>query len=79
MFLSFLDGILYYKDPSLPQLSNLAYLYIACLLSSFLIASDSVGFLKQKKSKPARMPDFTSVSCIPPLMHHEVDARPRLL
>ena len=40
MFLSFLDGIVHYQDPSLPQLSNLAYLYIACLLSAFLIAYD---------------------------------------
>lgn len=40
MFLSFLDGIVHYQDPSLPQLSNLAYLYIACLLSAFLIACD---------------------------------------
>lgn len=40
MLLSFLDGLLQYQDPSLPQLSNLAYLYIACLLSAFLIAVD---------------------------------------
>lgn len=40
MFLSHLDSLVHYQDPSLPQLSSLAYLYIACLLSAVLIGLD---------------------------------------
>lgn len=58
MFFSFLDGLIHYKDPSLPQLSSLAYLYVACLFSSFLIACD----FRKKKTGLAEMPEFSSVS-----------------
>ncbi|KAJ4299540.1 hypothetical protein N0V90_004786 [Kalmusia sp. IMI 367209] len=60
MFFSFLDGLIHYQDPSLPQLSNLAYLYTACLLSSFLIAWD----FRKKKARLAEMPEFSSVAMI---------------
>lgn len=58
MPLSFLDDLVHYQDPSLPQLSSLAYLYITCLLSAFLVACD----FRKKKIEFAEMPEFTSVS-----------------
>ena len=58
MLLDSLDSLLHYKDPTLPQLSSLTYLYGVCLLSSFLIASD----FRKPKVKVTEMSGFRSVS-----------------
>lgn len=65
--LTFLDGWLYYKDPTLPPLSSIASLFLVLLASSSLIAIDIVGQagkvgLVKKSIKAAEMPEFTSVS-----------------
>lgn len=65
--LAFLDGWLYYKDPTLPPLSSIASLFLVLLASSSLIAIDIVGQVgkrgKGKKStEDVKIPDFTSVS-----------------
>ncbi|KAF1955072.1 6-phosphogluconate dehydrogenase-like protein [Byssothecium circinans] len=62
MFLNFLDNWVQYQDPSLPHFSGLAYLYFACILSSFLIASDSLGTVKKKGVRFAEMPEFTTIA-----------------
>jgi hypothetical protein len=36
--LQFLDNIVYYKDPTLPSMSSLTYLYLVILASSLLIS-----------------------------------------
>lgn len=39
--LQFLDKLVHYQDPTLPAFSNLAYLFILVLFSSFLISCRS--------------------------------------
>jgi 6-phosphogluconate dehydrogenase len=65
MFLEFLDDLISYQDTSLPNFSKLAYLYIACLLLSFLIAWDTIGNArkpKEPKVDATNMSEFTTVS-----------------
>ena len=64
MLLEFLDPLVNYQDTSLPSFSKLTYLYLACLLSSFLIAWDSIG--RSRKTREAMvetvsMSEFTTV------------------
>ncbi|KAF2743766.1 6-phosphogluconate dehydrogenase-like protein [Sporormia fimetaria CBS 119925] len=61
--LSVLDGWLYYKDPSLPPLSSLAYLFLAIVFSSALIALD-LGKRKTVSFKMGEASGFTSVAMI---------------
>lgn len=68
--LTFLDGWLYYKDPTLPPLSSITYLFLVLLASSSLIAIDIVGYAGKAgkaakgeiSARNAKMPDFSSVS-----------------
>ncbi|CAI6334867.1 unnamed protein product [Periconia digitata] len=67
MFLNFLDEYVRYQDPSLPQFSALAYLYLACLLSAFVIAADSFAPAQKNKNKSVtfvNMPEFSSIAMI---------------
>lgn len=71
MFLKFLDDLVHYQDTTLPNFSALTYLYLVCLISAFVIATDSFA-PKQKKTKAktvrfAGMSDFNSVSTPIPL------------
>ena len=61
-FTEWLDNRIHYQDPSLPQLSQLSYLYLAILVLSSLIALDIRQKKRGKKVSMAEEGKFSSVS-----------------